>query len=71
MNPWSFGPSQVTGVGDQNQQMITASNYPSFPNAAGVGTQTAYQGGSQAPQPVDSEPSSTSPWLFQGAALAR
>lgn len=63
--------SQQTQMGLQNQfnQMQGLdSAYPSFPNSAGLGTQTGYSPGTSGGAPVVQN---SNPWMFQGDSNAR
>ncbi len=71
MSQAQAAPGIMQGYQNQmGQQQGLDSQYPTFPNAAGLGTQSAYQ---PAPQsnytPVSS--GSFNPWSMKGEALSR
>ncbi len=66
--PGQIQAAQSTLTGLQGQQ---ASEYPSFPNQAGIGSQTGYQEAQPPQQAPQTGPSATNPWAFTGPALSR
>lgn len=68
-------PNQGQGYQNlQTQLQQYQSQYPSFPNSMGLGSQVPYQSTAQ-PQQAPLEPTNTSrgfnPWSLQGEALSR
>ena len=68
--------NQIQSQMQAYQQTINANAYPSFPNAAGLGTQTGYgsapaQNSNQQSQSEGPAPRGLNPWSLQGEALSR
>jgi len=64
--------NQLQGQVQAFQQFANTSGYPSWPNPAGLGTQTGLAPTQQATsQPADISSRGLNPWSLKGEAMAR